>query len=59
MEERQTLEWPSDKRIYNDKQNITQTTKDRATRTPTDYGSERICIVCWRTKKYLAKRISE
>jgi len=31
-----------DKRTYNDKQNITQTTKDRAT----DYGSERICIVC-------------
>jgi hypothetical protein len=33
-EERQTIQWPKEKRTNNDLQNITQKSKDRATQTP-------------------------
>ena len=32
IEERQTIQWPKEKRTNNDLQNTTQKTKDRATR---------------------------
>jgi len=50
------MQWPKekDKTPYNDPQNTTQKTEDRATRTPLNIGDEVRC--CWNQCLYAKKK---
>jgi len=52
------MQWPKekDKTPYNDPQNTTQKTEDRATRTPLNIGDEVRC--CWNQCLYAKKELS-